>query len=256
MFMVGLVVPSNDPNLLLSTGNASQSPFVIAARRAGIKVVPSIINTVVLTSAWSAGNSGVLGGSRVLYSLALDGKAPKIFTRINRYGIPYVAVSLFGLFMALAYMTVSSGASNVFSWLSSLVAVATLTNWIVITVTYLRLFYGLQKQGVSRHERMPWASPFQPYLSWYALFLELLILLTGGYATFINGEWSTKTFVSAYVNIPLFLALYTGHKVAKKTKAVSLVDMPIERLLQIYEASPGEKPAPPKGLARLNFLWN
>lgn len=58
IFMVGLIVPSNDPNLLQSTGNAAQSPFVIAAKRAGIKVVPSIINAVVLTSAWSAGNSG------------------------------------------------------------------------------------------------------------------------------------------------------------------------------------------------------
>jgi hypothetical protein len=56
--MVGLLVPSNDPNLLRSTGTAAQSPFVIAATLAGIKVVPSIINFVVLTSAWSAGNSG------------------------------------------------------------------------------------------------------------------------------------------------------------------------------------------------------
>lgn len=58
IFMVGLIVPSNDPNLSASTGTATESPFVIAARRAGIKVVPSIINAVVLTSAWSSGNSG------------------------------------------------------------------------------------------------------------------------------------------------------------------------------------------------------
>lgn len=56
--MVGLVVPSTDENLLRDTGTAAQSPFVIAATRAGIKVVPSIINAVVLTSAWSAANSG------------------------------------------------------------------------------------------------------------------------------------------------------------------------------------------------------
>jgi amino acid transporter len=56
--MVELLVPSSDPNLLRSTGTAAQSPFVIAAKLAGIKAVPSIINFVVLTSAWSAGNSG------------------------------------------------------------------------------------------------------------------------------------------------------------------------------------------------------
>lgn len=58
IFMVGLIVPSNDPSLLRSTGTAAQSPFVIAATNAGVKVVPSIINAVVLTSAWSSGNSG------------------------------------------------------------------------------------------------------------------------------------------------------------------------------------------------------
>jgi amino acid transporter len=59
IFMVGLIVPSNDPDLLRSMGTAAQSPFVIAAMRAGIKVIPSIINAIVLTSAWSAGNSGM-----------------------------------------------------------------------------------------------------------------------------------------------------------------------------------------------------
>lgn len=44
VFMIGLIVPSDDENLLSSTGTAAQSPFVIAASRAGIAVVPSIIN--------------------------------------------------------------------------------------------------------------------------------------------------------------------------------------------------------------------
>lgn len=56
--MVGMIVPSNDPDLLNSSGTAAQSPFVIAATRASIPVVPHIINAVVLTSAWSSGNSG------------------------------------------------------------------------------------------------------------------------------------------------------------------------------------------------------
>lgn len=83
IFMVGLVVPSNNPKLLRSMGTTAESPFVIAATQAGIKVVPSIINVVILTSAWSSGNSNMLGGSRVLYGLAVHGHAPKIFKRLN-----------------------------------------------------------------------------------------------------------------------------------------------------------------------------
>lgn len=62
IFMVTLLVASDDQALLDPTksGTAAQSPFVIAAERAGIHAVPSIINVVVLTSAWSAGNESML----------------------------------------------------------------------------------------------------------------------------------------------------------------------------------------------------
>lgn len=60
VFMITLLVPSNDPMLLRSSGTAAQSPFLIAATRAGVKVVPHIINAIVLSSAWSSGNSSKL----------------------------------------------------------------------------------------------------------------------------------------------------------------------------------------------------
>lgn len=113
MFMVGLIVPSNDENLLQTSGTAAQSPFVIAATRAGIKIVPLIINAVVLNSAWSSGNSGLLSGSRVLYGLAQEGRAPRILKRTNRLGIPWVAVLSMGVFLGLGYMTSGNTASTV-----------------------------------------------------------------------------------------------------------------------------------------------
>jgi Amino acid permease len=57
IFITGLIVPYNDENLLQSTGNAAQSPYVIAMARAGIKGFPHLINACVFTSAFSAGNS-------------------------------------------------------------------------------------------------------------------------------------------------------------------------------------------------------
>jgi yeast amino acid transporter len=38
IFILTMLVPSNDPKLLQSTGTAAQSPFVIAANNAGTKV--------------------------------------------------------------------------------------------------------------------------------------------------------------------------------------------------------------------------
>ncbi|KAK5109350.1 hypothetical protein LTR62_007119 [Meristemomyces frigidus] len=256
IFFVGLLVPSNDDSLLHGKGvGAARSPFVIAATRAGIKIVPSIINAVVLTSAWSAGNSGLLNSSRTLYGLALEGRAPKIFKRVSRWGIPYVAVIFMSLFICLGFMSLSAGASTVFAWLQDLVSVAALVNWIVICGVYLRFYYAMKKQGISR-ERLPWKSPFQPYWAWVSSISFIILLLTGGYTTFIHGHWDNETFVSSYINIPIIFILYFGYKFIKKTKIVPLAEAPIMHFIEIADANP-EPPAPPKtGWRRLNILWS
>jgi amino acid transporter len=255
IFMIGLVVPSNDPNLVHSTGTASQSPFVIAATRAGIKVVPSIINAVILTSAWSSGNSNMLSGSRILYGMAVHGHAPAVFRRLNRFGVPYAAVALFGLFICLGYMTVSSTASTVFTWLQDLVSISTLINWMSICVVYLRFYYGCKKQSIDRHRDLPFAAPWQPYTTWATLILFTVLLITGGYSTFIHGEWSDETFVSSYINIPIILLLYFGYKLWNKSKIIPLDEMPIKHFIDIYQRNPEPAPKPKRGLHKLNILW-
>ncbi|KAI9641623.1 hypothetical protein NHQ30_009477 [Ciborinia camelliae] len=256
IFMVGLVVPSNDPNLFRSTGTASQSPFVIAAKNAGIKVIPSIINAVVLTSAWSSGNSSMLGGTRMLFGLAKNGHAPKIFTKVNRAGVPYMAAILFSVFMGLGYMTLSSTASEVFNWLQDLVSISTLVNWICILIIYLRFFYACKKQAIDRHTELPWAAPLQPYTSWASLALFVILLFTGGYTTFMHGRWSNETFISSYLNIPLFLVTYFGYKFYAKTKIVSLEEMPIRPFIEIYQQNPEPEEEPRTGFSRFNILWS
>lgn len=256
IFMVGLVVSSNDPNLLRSTETASQSPFVIAARNVGIKVVPSIINAVVLTSAWSSGNSNMLGGSRILYGMAANRHAPAIFKRLNRFGIPYVAVALYGVFMALGYMTLSQSASTVFTWMQDIVSIATLVNWICICVVYLRFLYGCRKQGIDRHKELPWAAPLQPYTTWASLIVFILLFFTGGYTTFLKGNWSTETFISSYLNLPFIVVVYGGYKIYMKTRVLPLDEIPIRPFIERYQDNPELEPKPSVGWRRLNILWS
>jgi amino acid transporter len=257
IFMIGLVVPSNDPTLLRLTGTAAQSPFVIAARRAGIRGIPSVINAAILTSAWSAGNSFILCGSRILYGMAVHGHAPALFQRLNRFSVPYMAISFVGSFLCLGYMSLSHSATIVFRWLRDVVAVATLVDWLIVCIVYLRFYYGCQKQGVDRHKELPWAAPFQPYFTWAALTLFTLMLVTGGFTTFIRGNWDTETFVSSYMNVPIVLGLYYGYKLWNRTRIVTLKNMPLIGLIQFYlcQDDVEQEEQPRKGLAKLNILW-
>lgn len=90
--------------------------------------------------------------------------------------------------MALGYMSLSSTAEAVFTWLQDLVACAQIMSWLVICTTYLRFYYAMKKQGISR-SRLPWAAPLQPYAAWMTLIALIIILLTGGYTTFIHGQY-------------------------------------------------------------------
>lgn len=62
--IVGCLVPYTDEKLLGASTDANASPFVIAVNNAGIKVVPSIMNVVILIAVLSVGNSSIYGSSR------------------------------------------------------------------------------------------------------------------------------------------------------------------------------------------------
>ena len=66
VIIIGLLVPSNHPDLNLTQSDAAKSPFVIAIKTAGIKGLPSVINAALLTSAWSAASSDLYTSSRAL----------------------------------------------------------------------------------------------------------------------------------------------------------------------------------------------
>lgn len=153
LFVVGLLVPYNDPNLGIPSGDAQQSPFVIAFERAGISVLPSIINAIVCTSAFSCGSACVFLASRTLYGLAEEKQAPKVFLRVNRFGTPYIAVAFSLLLIFLVFMSLGSNASVAFGWFVNITTVAGMIGWIVIEVSFLRFYYAMKFQGIDRNRK-------------------------------------------------------------------------------------------------------
>lgn len=186
-------------------------------------MLPDILNAVVLTSAWSAGNAFFYSSTRILYAAALDGKAPKFLT-YERFGVPYACVACTSAFGALAYLNVSNSSSDVFFWFSNISAVSTLIVWCSISVTYLRFYYGLRKNGISRTS-LPWKSPLQPFLAIFAICFCSIVALFNGYDCFFPGNFSARTFVPPYINIPIYFTLFLGYKFIKRTSVVPLSEM-------------------------------
>jgi len=212
VFIIGLLVPSYDAIPDPTSPQAPASPFVTAFQEAGIKVVPSIINAAILTSAWSAGSSDLYLASRTLYGLAVSGSAPKIFSRTTRSGLPHVAVGVCSCFAFLAYLAVQAGPATVFNWLSGFSATAGFITWFSIGVTYLRFYKGMKAQGIDRKTFLPFAPRVQPFAAWWCVCGTAFVLFFSAWNVFLKGKWSSNLFVTDYVPIVLFPILYVAAK--------------------------------------------
>ncbi|TRX93258.1 hypothetical protein FHL15_005837 [Xylaria flabelliformis] len=257
IIIVGLLVASNDDRLNDSSGSAAQSPFVIAASAAGIPAIPSVVNAIVITSAWSSSNQSLLAGTRVLYGLALKKQAPKVFLRTTSWGVPYLCVLFFTPFMFLSFLTLSNAALTVFWWFVDLTAAGVLVSWSAILLNHIRLKLAMKRQGIP-NESLPWHNSWTLYSSYAGLSMSLLILLTGGYEVFTRGNWDAQSFVSSYLDIPLVLSAYLIWKLWKKTKIVSLSDIPLKEAFKQAEQVSDDEPPVKSGtwLRLVSWIWD
>ncbi|KAL8944469.1 MAG: hypothetical protein Q9211_000566 [Gyalolechia sp. 1 TL-2023] len=122
---VGINVPYNSQELsdAINDGEpgAAASPYVIAMNRLRIRVLPDMVNALVFSAAFSAGNSYVYCASRSLYGLALEGRAPRILSRCMRNGVPIYCVIIVLLISLISFLQVSNGTATVLQWLVSIV---------------------------------------------------------------------------------------------------------------------------------------
>lgn len=210
---IGILVPSNSPQLLNAAGQstAAASPFVIGIQMAGIPVLNHIINAVILISAWSSANGYVFAASRTLYSLALTGNAPPFFKYCTKRGVPIWCVCSVFLIGCLGYLNVSSSGATVFFWFQNITSISGFCAWMFVFLTYLRYRKAFDLQGFDRRT-LPYYSRFQPYASWYGLFMMFIITFFNGFADFFPGRFSASSFLVSYITVFIVLALYIVHK--------------------------------------------
>ncbi|KAI9927002.1 hypothetical protein ASPWEDRAFT_165370 [Aspergillus wentii DTO 134E9] len=244
IFFIGILVPYDNDQLATDNNNASSSPMVIAANLAGVKVLPHLINAVLLTVVLSAANSNVYSGSRVLLGLAQEGFAPKIFGRVTSYGVPYISVSFTALFGALAFMNVSNTGGTVFNWLVNISGVAGFITWSSINLCHIAFMRALAARDISR-DTLPYKAIWQPYMAWYGFFFNILIILTQGFTAWIP-TFNVSDFFVAYICPILFVVLYVGHKIFYRTKFIHPLEADLHTGRFALQNASWETAKPPK----------
>lgn len=213
--VIGCLVPYNNEQLLSgdSSEDISASPFVIAINNGGIKVLPHIMNAVILVAVVSVGNSSVYGCSRTIASLATQGLIPKIFGYIDRGGRPLVAIMVTNLFGLLGFLVVNENQSIVFTWFFAICSLSSFFTWFAVCLTHVRFRWALKHQGRFTDELI-YPSPTGLYGSYVGMFLFFLIIVAEIYISLFPVGYppNAEQFFQYCLSLPLMLVMWIGFK--------------------------------------------
>lgn len=73
-------------------GGLSSSPFVSVFTQMGIPYAEDFICFVIITALLSTANSGLYAASRMMWALSSQNQLPRLFAKVSKSGVPYVAV--------------------------------------------------------------------------------------------------------------------------------------------------------------------
>lgn len=225
ILIIGLLIPYTDPQLLRTeVTDVSVSPFALIFERAGLLAAASVMNAVVLTSVLSAGNSGMYAATRMLYSLARDGKAPAVFGRVTGNGVPLWALVATTVVAALCFFSFIFSPKAVYVWLLNTSGMTGFIAWLGIAISHYRFRRGYVAQGRNLAD-LPYVSPFFPFGPIFAFALCLVITLGQNYQAFLQDRIDWGGVVATYVGIPLFLLIWLGYRLVRGSRFVSYRDM-------------------------------
>ncbi|KAF2429106.1 hypothetical protein EJ08DRAFT_591354 [Tothia fuscella] len=255
LFLIGLIVPANSELYKQEGSTSRQSPFVIAIQLAGIKVLPSIFNAVILISVMSVANSCTFGSTRTMQALAANGMGPKLFTYIDKKGRPVSVIVLQLLFGCLAFVNLAPDGGEIFTWLLSLSGLSILFIYASISLAHIRFRNAWKHNGHSLDE-IPFKAKFGVYGSYVCLIINILALvaqfyvalypvggpylgaanffksyLAGPFLVFLYFIWKVYSWFKKPSDRPFFVALdkidiLTGLRVSIEDRRASMVDLP------------------------------
>jgi amino acid transporter, AAT family len=197
--IVVTVVPWTETGATVVT----QSPFVRVFAHSGIRHAAGIMNFVVLSAALSSMNTNVYLCSRMLFSLARGGYAPRILGRLSRKGIPLAAILLSGGCVLLA-AGLSKLTPLAYNYLFGIALFDAIIVWIIILASHLSFRH--------RHAAadLPVRMPGFPAVQIAGLALLIAVLATMGIAR----EWR----ISWIVGVPWLALLSAAYFAVKRAR--------------------------------------
>ncbi|MCP3817738.1 amino acid permease [Streptomyces sp. A3M-1-3] len=158
--------------------NPGQSPYVAVLDSIGVRSAGQIMNIVVFVALLSALNANLYGSSRMVFSLAERGEAPKGLLRISGGGVPRRAVLASVAFGFVSVLLNLKWPDSVFQYMLNAVGAVLLFVWALIAVSQLRLRRRIEREAPETLTLRMWGFPWLTWTVLAAMAAVLVLMLT------------------------------------------------------------------------------
>jgi AAT family amino acid transporter/D-serine/D-alanine/glycine transporter len=172
-------------------------------QKIGIPAAASIINVVVITAAASSCNGGIFSTGRMLYSLGLQGQAPRMFGRLSPQHVPAAGIHVSAAVMLIGTVLNYFVPNQVFTWVTSISLVGTLWVWIIIMYSHMK-YRSAVIEG--RAKGVAFRMPGWPVINWAVI--VFLLIVAGMF--WLDPDTRVALFVAPFWFGLLGLAYYFG----------------------------------------------
>jgi len=211
MLIISLIIPYTDPRLLNVNSDVALSPFTIIFSMAGIPYITSIMNFIILMALLSACNSDLYSATRILWNLSSRGSAPKLFSKINRAGVPILALLATASFGLLAFLCNFFGSAKIFLMLVNISSLAGFIAWFGIARSHVGFRKHYLKEG-NKLKDLPFQSRFYPWGPIIAMVLCVVVIVGQWFVLVVQNQMSWSSFIATYVGLPIVFLLWLGNK--------------------------------------------
>jgi lysine-specific permease len=213
-------LPYNDPRLSYQD-NLATSPFTLIFSQYFSSYAADIINFVILIAVLSAANASMYSSTRILWYLGKSGQAPKVFSKLNPYAIPIVALIASALIGSLVFISSIVGNGVFFTYLVQISSLSGFIAWFGIALSH----YQFRKKYLASYgglSTLPYKSKFYPYAQIISMLAIVFIVGAQFLPILNNGTYRIFDIVITYSSVIIFIAMYLTHKYMSMNKKLCL----------------------------------
>lgn len=208
--IITLLLPYNDLRLTYQD-NVSMSPYTLIFSQYLTRYAGDLVNFVILVAVLSAANASMYSSTRILWYLGKTGQAPKVFSKLNPYAVPMVALIASALVGSLVFISSIVGNGVLFAYLVQISSLSGFIAWFGIALSH----YQFRKKYLSQYgglNVLPYKAKFYPYAQLFSMFTLIFVIAAQIIPVITSASYSFYNLLLTYSSVILFFAFFLFHR--------------------------------------------